>query len=162
MPIEPGTPAPPFTLLGEDGDVSLSDLIADGPALLVFYKSSCSTCEMAFPVFAELERRYGDAVPVVAVAQDQLEKARPWLDERGFTGPVLDDLRARFATSEAYELEGVPCLVLVDGDGTVAHVTTGWDRESVNDWARRLGELTGRSQDPVSTDGDGLPPFKPG
>lgn len=142
--------------------MSLTELIDDGPALLLFYKNSCSTCQLAFPVYGELHRRYGDAIPTVAVAQDQVEKARPWLDERDFAGPVLDDLRNRFETSDAYEIETVPTLVLVGEDGTVEHVTQGWDRQDANDWARRLGELSGRGTDPVSTEGDGLPPFRPG
>lgn len=159
MPIKPGDTAPDFTLLGEDGEVSLADLT---PALLLFFKNSCPTCDLAFPVYGELHRRYGDALPLVAIGQDQIEKSRPWLDERDFAGPVLDDLRNRLGTSADYDLETVPTLVLVGEDGTVAHVTEGWDREDANDWARRLGELTDRPAEPVSTEGDGLPPFRPG
>lgn len=162
MPIATGKPAPDFTLLGESGDVSLGDLTADGPALLLFYKNSCSTCQLAFPVYGELHRRYGDGIPVVAIAQEQIEKARPWLDEREFEGPVLDDLRNRFGASDAYEIDTVPTLVLVGADGAVEHVTQGWDRQDANDWAQRLGELSGRTTDPVSEEGDGLPPFRPG
>ena len=36
-PIEAGDPAPPFTVPSTRGDVSLSDLLSEGKAVLVFY-----------------------------------------------------------------------------------------------------------------------------
>ena len=167
MPVAPGAAAPDFELPeGGGGRRSLAELAATGPVLLAFFKASCPTCQLAFPVYAELARRYGDAAPVVAVAQDPPAVARPWLDERGFAGPRLDD-SAGYRASDAYGVRSVPTLVLVEPDATVARVTVarveeGWDRDRTNALARELGERTGRRTDPVSTEGDGRPAFKPG
>ena len=162
MPLTAGAVAPPFKLLdGTGAPRSLAELTAEGPALLAFFKTSCPTCRLAFPVVAELERRYGDAVPVVAVTQSDLATTLPWLDEHGFAGPVLDDERARFQVSAAYGVTSVPTLVLVDG-GRVIATGEAWDRERMNRWAAELGALTGREAPPVSTEGDGRPVFKPG
>ncbi len=162
MPLPPGAPAPSFDLpSGDGGRLSLADVTARGAALLAFFKMGCPTCQLAFPVYAELQRRYGDAVPVVAVTQDPLSATQPWLDDKGFAGPALDDASDGFAVSDAYEVTTVPTLVLVE-DGKVAVTSEGWDRDRANAWARYLGERTGRDTSPVSTEGDGLPVFKPG
>jgi peroxiredoxin len=161
MALAAGTPAPPFELPDDGGGTtSLEDLGAGGPVLLAFFKCSCPTCRLAFPVYGELARRYGDAVPVVAVGQDPVATSRPWLDDLGFTGRVLDDTPA-YAASAAYDLDSVPALVLVDG-GTVVDASEGWDRDRVNAWDERLAAMTGREPSPVSEDGDGRPPWKPG
>lgn len=162
MPLAPGATAPDFDLPSADGGRrTLSDLTARGPALLAFLKTGCPTCQLAFPVYGELERRYGDAVPVVAVTQDSLAKTVPWLEDKGFAGPAVDDASGGYAVSEAYAVTTVPTLVLVE-DGEVAGTSEGWDRDRANAWAHQLGELAGRDTSPVSTEGDGLPLFKPG
>jgi peroxiredoxin len=162
VPLAPGAEAPAFELPSSDGVTrSLDDLTGAGSALLAFFKTGCPTCQLAFPVYAELERRYGDVVPVVAVSQDALAKTVPWLEDKGFAGVALDDQSDGYAVSEAYAVTTVPTLVLVDGD-TVADVSQGWDRDRVNQLARQLGERTGRDRSAVSSEGDGLPAFKPG
>ncbi len=163
MAVKPGSPAPSFRLPGSGSDpIALSDLLAGGPALVVFVKSSCPTCTMAMPVYAKLHDRYGDAVPVVAISQDPILHALQWLEQLGFSGPALDDTSDRFAVSRSYGIETVPTAVLVDGEGAVSQVVEGWDRDRVNELARMLAETTGRPVAPVSIEGDGLPVFKPG
>lgn len=165
MALQPGSSAPDFDLpaRGDGPDrVSLGTLTENGPALLAFFKASCPTCQLSFPVWGELARRYGHKVAVTGVAQDPLEVARPWLDERGFDAPVLDDSDG-FAVSAAYELATVPTLVLVASDGQVMAVGEGWDRNRANAWDAELAELSGQSSPgPLSTAEDGLPPHKPG
>jgi peroxiredoxin len=161
--VKPGAEAPDFVLPASGGgECSLDDLTARAPALLVFFKTSCGTSRRAFPVFAELERRFGDVVPVVAVSQDPLDEAEDWLAQCGFSGRVLVDDSERYAVSAAYGLEGVPTAVLVDRDKTVLDVSVGWSRDAVNALARRLGRLTERDEAPVSTPADGMPPSQPG
>lgn len=162
MPLAAGAEAPPFRLPGPDGrSHALDDLAGSRPALLAFFKTTCPTCRLAFPVYAELERRFGDAVPVVAVSQTSGPEARRWLDDLGFAGPVLDDESDDFAVSAAYGVASVPTLVLVDG-GRVVASSEAWDRDRVNAWAVELGRRSGRPAPPVSTEGDGRPAFKPG
>lgn len=162
MPIAPGSDAPDFKLPSDDGaERSLADLTAKGPAVLAFFKTSCPTCKMAWPVYSALERRYGDEIPVVAVSQNPIDEAAPWLEAVEFHGPFLADDADGHATSQAYEVTSVPALVMVE-DGKVVSVSEGWDRERVNAWARDLGERTGRDSSPVSVKTDGRPPFRPG
>lgn len=162
MPLATGAAAPEFKLLDGTGTPRrLAEFTAVGPTLLAFFKTSCPTCVLAFPVIGELARRYGDAAPVVAVTQSTLATTLPWLEEAGFAGPVLDDERRRFEVSAAYGIRSVPTLVLVD-DGHVAATSEGWDRDRMNRWAADLGALTGRDGSPVTVEGDGRPLYKPG
>lgn len=132
------------------------------PTVLAFFKTTCPTCELSFPVWGELARRYADAVPIVAVSQDPEAKARTWLDRRGFDGPVHDDTDG-YPLSDEHGVTTVPTLVLVDEDGTPVHRSEGWSRDVANDWDARLAALAGvASPGPASTPDDGLPVFKPG
>ena len=162
MPLPVGTPAPDFALADSAGATrSLAEIAAGGATLLAFFKTTCPTCSLAFPAYGEIERRYGDVVPVVAVSQSALDVAVPWLGELGFAGPVLDDESGGFAVSRAYAVHSVPTLVLVE-DGLVVATSEAWDRDRVNQLAGELGARTGRDTSPVSTEGDGRPVFKPG
>lgn len=162
MPLTIGADAPRFTLPDGDGAPrALADLAPGRAVLLAFFKTTCPTCRLAFPVYGELERRYGDAVPVVAISQSPVDATVPWLAELGFAGQVLDDERGRFSVSAAYRVESVPTLVLVE-DGRVVATSEGWDRDRVNRWAHELGSRLGRDTRPVSTEGDGRPASKPG
>jgi peroxiredoxin len=172
MTIAAGTPAPAFRLPAKGGGArGLDDLAGAGagagtgegtPVVLAFFKTSCPTCQLAVPVYGELERRFRGRATVAAVTQDPLATATRWLDERGFEGDVLDDTFGRFEASRAYGVQTVPTLVLVGPGGVVDHASEGWSRDAVNAVAARRAELTGRPPDPESTPADGLPPFKPG
>lgn len=144
MPIAPGTSAPPLP-----ADVAL-------PAVLAFFKASCPVCQMAFPLYGELARRIDGQAAVVAVSQDPPSVAGPWLAQRSFEGPALDDEKDHYALSDAYGIRSVPTLVVIEPDGTVGAVAEGWDRDATNAIAARFGA------EPVSTPDDGLPAFKPG
>ena len=160
--LDVGTKAPAFTLPGAGGETGLDELLADGPALLAFFKATCPTCQISFPVWGELARRHGDTVRFVAISQSPLPDAVTFLDEYDAPMPALDDIATGFTASAAYDLDTVPTLVLVDRDGSIVHVTQGWDRDAANDWDVRLAALSGREPSPVSTEGDGRPVFKPG
>ena len=136
MPLAEGAEAPAFTLPAGDGTArSLAELTAGGPALLAFFKTSCPTCQLAFPVYGELERRYGDVVPVVAVSQSPLGTTVPWLAAHGFAGPALDDERGGYRVSARYRISTVPTLVVVV-DGRVSVTSEAWDRDRANAWGR--------------------------
>lgn len=137
---------------------------AGSPVVLAFFKTSCGTCQTTFPVWGSLEQRFRGTAPVVAVAQDAMQPARTWLEERGFEGLVLNDSYNAYAASAAYEVQAVPTLVLIDGDGVVVEAIEGWSRDAANGFAQRLSALTGGvgGDEPLSTAADGLPAHKPG
>lgn len=161
-PIAVGEPAPRF-VLGQAGGGrrSLQEFTARGPALLVFFKTTCKSSQIALSVYGEIERRYGDVVPVVAIAQDPLGTALPWLADQWFAGPVLTD-NPSYEVSAQYGLEGLPTAVLVGRDGVVLEMLTGWSRDAINSLASRLGRMTARDEGAVSVPDDGRIAFRPG
>jgi len=55
-----GVRAPEFELRTMDAKpFSLGDALARGPAVLVFFKVSCPTCQYALPFFERLYKAYG-------------------------------------------------------------------------------------------------------
>jgi peroxiredoxin len=163
--IAPGSPAPGFELAASGGSgerLELGQLIASSPTLLAFFKTSCPVCTLSFPLWGELARRYGEDVTVVGVSQDPLGTARAWLDRLHFHAPVVDDSHG-YAVSDAYEIDTVPALVLVDRSGQVVASSQGWDRERANAWDAELAQLSGLpSAGPLSPADDGRPAFRPG
>jgi len=145
-----GEPAPPV-----DG-VELGG----SPKLLWFYKVSCSTSQLAAPKAAALAEAYPGSV--IGVGEDPPEALGAFAEE--FGAPALrsvPDLEP-FPASDAYGIDSVPTMFLVDADGRVDDVVQSWDRDGYNRVSARLAELTGSSYVEISNESDGLPAFKPG
>lgn len=161
-PLAVGATAPGFTLDGPHGPVSLSELIESGPAVLAFFKQTCPTCKMAFPVYGEVEGRFGAEVPLVAIAQDPLPEAVRWIADFGFEGPVLDDAAGGYGVSDLYGVRSVPTVFVIGPDGAITDMAEGWQRDWTNELVAHLAQATGGDGSPVSTEGDGRPALKPG
>ena len=59
MTIEVGARAPEFSLKGTDGRTyALADALARGPLLLAFFKTTCGTCDLAFPYINRFPEAY--------------------------------------------------------------------------------------------------------
>jgi peroxiredoxin len=122
--------APPFVLPSvASTPVSLSDLIARGPALLVFVSEECPTSALTL-------RRLGPVVPalqdagmaVVAVFADPLEVAARTSRRAAFSAIVLSE-PSPYDVSRAYGVQTVPTAVLVDPSGGERGRVVGWDAE---------------------------------
>jgi hypothetical protein len=144
-PIPPGSPAPPIPG-------------ADHPGVLFFYKVTCPTCQLAAPV----AERFASGIPgrFVGIGQDPREKLDQFAEELGTSFVAVPD-EPPYPVSNAYGIRTVPTLYVLDG-GMVVDVVESWDRDGWNRVARRAAELAGTEPAPVSHDGDGLPPFRPG
>jgi hypothetical protein len=146
VPLGPGTTAPPIP--GAD---------LDGARAVLFYKVTCPTCQLAGPAAERLARAVPDAF--VAVGQDPPDRLEAFRAEFG-DFPAISDPEP-YPTSDAFGIRTVPTLFVLDR-GRVDDVVESWDRDGWNRLAERLAELTGRPVGPLSVEGDGLPPFRPG
>jgi peroxiredoxin len=131
----------------------------DGPHVLVFFKVTCGTTQLASPAI----ERLGQAFPgrVVGVGQDPQPALDAFSKEYGLTVPLVPDLDP-YEASDAYDIVSAPTAVAVADDGTVLEVAESWDREA---WNRLAAEMAGTLGVPVTTvsdPDDGLPDFKPG
>ncbi len=163
MTIEAGATAPDFSLRGIDGETyALSDALRRGPVVLVFFKTTCGTCDLAFPYINRLLDAYpGDGWSLWAVAQDPLAEASRYASTFGMTYPVLPDADG-YAVSKAYDPPATPTLFLIDREGHVVQETAGFSKADLNSLAAALAERLAAEPAVIAPAGDGNPDFKPG
>lgn len=145
--LQPGTAVPPVP--GVE--------LGDGPTVLLFYKVTCPTCQMAGPAAAGLARRF--PARFASVVQDPPERAEGFAHEYGDFPSVTD--APPYAISDAFGIRVVPTLFTIEG-GVVSGVVESWNRDAWNEVAARLAESEGAPAELVSSPDDGLPPFRPG
>ena len=153
--LDPGSPAPEFRLPQLDGDpVALREVLANGPALIAFYKTTCPVCQLTFP-FLERIHKAGKLL-VYAVSQDDADDTREFNREFGLTLPtLLDSGRSGYPVSDAFGISSVPSMFLIERDGAIARVIEGWSKRDIES----LGELAGVR---VIRQGDNVPEWKAG
>jgi hypothetical protein len=96
----------------------------------------------------------------VGVGQDPREKLDQFAEELSTSFVAVPD-EPPYGLSNAYGVRTVPTLFVLE-DGEVVDVVESWDREGWNRAAALVAERAGTTVEPVSHQGDGLPPFRPG
>ena len=132
-----GTKAPEFELNTLDGKkFSLTEELARGPVVLVFFKVSCPTCQYALPFFERLHEVYGaKGVRLFGTSQNGAKDTAAFNKEFGITFPVLLDDTNSYPVSNAYGLTNVPSVFWVGQDGEIEISSVGWvkaDFEKIN------------------------------
>lgn len=143
-----GSTAPDFTLQ----NWSLSEALATGPVLLVFFKISCPTCQFTLPF---LQRFVDSGLQVVAISQDDQSGTLQFLGRFSLTLPTLLDKAWDFAVSSAFKITHVPSLFLVEPDGRISIAVEGFSKASLEELGSRFGVV------PVRT-GESVPALRPG
>jgi peroxiredoxin len=128
--IEPGTPAPDFTLPDQDGnEVSLSDLRGES-VVLVFYPADFSpVCTDQLSVYQEVRPELAArGTRLIGISVDSSWAHRAFADQLGLELTLLSDFHPKGEVTRAYgayvEQRGHPnrSLVLIDEDGIVRWV----------------------------------------
>jgi peroxiredoxin len=128
--IEPGTPAPDFTLPDHKGEeISLSDLRGQ-KVMLVFYPADFSpVCTDQLSIYQEVLSEVEDAgVKLIGISVDSSWTHRAFRKSLGLDIPLLADFHPKGAVSESYGAyladHGIAnrSLVLIDEEGVVRWV----------------------------------------
>lgn len=160
--LETGALAPHFTLLGIDGlEYTLPKSLAGRPAVLVFFKTTCGTCDLAFPYINRLRDAYSGSWQLWAIAQDPPGAAAEYARKHGISYPVLIDA-PEYAASRLYDPSATPTLFLSDGAGRVVYSTHGFSKDDLNELAALLARMLDAEPVIIAPANDGKPPFKPG
>lgn len=160
--IQPGALAPHFTLLGLDGrEYSLPGDAAGEPLLLVFFRVSCNTCDIAFPYINRLQAEYLTGWRLWTVSQDDPERTRAYRDRFEIGAPVLMDAPA-LHVSVLYDPPSTPALFLVAPNGRVDFTLEGFDKTDLNEISRRVAAFIGAKPVEVAPADDGNPAMRPG
>ncbi len=152
--IQAGQHAPGFSLARlAGGSATLVQLLESGPLALVFFKASCPTCQLALPF---LDRLAGGALRVFAVSQDDAVRTREFLRLFPLKMPVLlDPASAGYRVSNAYGVQYVPSLFVIEPDGLISAVCEAFDRRAYESLGLRAGV-------PLFEPGETVPLYKPG
>jgi peroxiredoxin len=149
-----GAQAPDFQLKDLNGQPqSLKEMLNCGPVLLAFFKVSCPVCQMTFPYLERLHQA-GNGIQVLGISQDKAAATREFNTEYGVTFPtLLDD--GVYTASNAYGIDSVPSLFVVETNGTVSMSVSGFSRKDLEAIGKRLGATPFRA-------GESVPEFRPG
>ncbi len=98
----------------------LSDYVGKGKYVLVdFWASWCGPCRHEIPTIIEMYDKYaGDNFEVLGVATwDEPDDTKKAMEELGIKYPQI--MNAQKAGSDAYNIEGIPEIILFAPDGTI-------------------------------------------
>jgi len=133
--LSAGSKAPAFSLPDLNGfPHSLTELLSRGPVLLVFYKISCPVCQFTLPF---LERIAQGQLPIVAISQDDASGTRRFQAKFGALDTLLDSEDEGYPASNAFGIEYVPSLFLVESDGTISLAGEGFVKADLESIAAR-------------------------
>jgi peroxiredoxin len=147
--VKEGAPAPAFQLTSLDGGQrTLSEILQNGPALLVFYKISCPVCQLTVPFLQRLSA--GGTLQVVGISQDDNSSTQSFNQRFGITFPtLLDQSKEGYPASNSFGISSVPSLFLVEQDATVAQAFQGFSKRDIQALGERAGTQIFRSEDNV-------------
>ncbi len=125
-----GRPAPDIAWTTLDGGTLRLSELKGRVVVLVFWDTWCGSSVSAVAFGQELSERYGHALTVVGINQDEpdaAERVRGLLRDKGITVCQIKD--GENAVARAYTVPGVPCTVLIDPDGEVRRIRVGFAPE---------------------------------
>ena len=152
-----GKNAPDFELKTLGGKkFSLSEELARGPVVLVFFKVSCPTCQYALPFLERLHKAYRDkGVTLVGVSQNDSQETVLFNKDFGITFPVLlDDIRT-YPVSNAYGLTNVPTIFWIAQ-------SVGWVKADFDQINRKMAETGKLAPAAVFRAGEDVRDFRAG
>lgn len=125
-----GKPAPDFSLLESDGGrVDLASY-RGRPVLLVFWTTSCSICQHELPVLSQMAPEFSSkGIAVLTIHLGGRDEARDYMSANHIDLDAAADPAGNVA--RAYNVGGVPKLVLIGSDGKVKRTSSGWTSASV-------------------------------
>ncbi len=117
--LEPGSPAPAFSLPDIHGQLISLEQFRGGQVLLVFSDPQCVPCNDLAPRLVEFDRQHGDKpLAVVMVGRGHQEQNQRTVEEHGIRFPVV--LQQRWRLSKEYGIFATPVAFLIGPDGVIA------------------------------------------
>jgi peroxiredoxin len=121
--------APDFSASTLDGrTVSLADYRGQKKVVVTFWASWCGPCRMEMPALIQFYKKNHNAASdfeILAVSIDEdTKEAEDFAAKQKLNFPVLLDPRQKVAN--AFKVEGIPTMFVIDKDGRVTHGYVGY------------------------------------
>ncbi len=144
--VDKPVPGPFKLALLEGGEFVLPNPQTTNVLLLDFWASWCGPCRQVMPELAEIGREYASrGVRYVAVnLREKPDLIRRYLDSAQIELTVALDTEGRMA--EAFHIQGIPTMVVVDRENIVRHVHVGASPEAGQELRRALDGLLGANR----------------
>lgn len=126
-------PAPELDLTMLSGDQRALSEFRNGPVMVVFWATSCTTCVAEMPEIVELHNTLAPAgltILGVAMSYDPVDRVQALVEQRQLPYPIVIDHDGEIARS-FNEVRVTPTTVLIDADGGVV-----WQRIGLLDFHR--------------------------
>ena len=136
-----GDAAPVFALPTAGGDTVALEALRGRVVYVDFWASWCGPCRRSFPWMSEMQQRYGArGFTVVGI---NVDKRRPdalrFLEQTPAGFAIVFDETGR--TPAAYAVKGMPSSYLIDAEGNVAAVESGFRDEQKAPLEERIRTL---------------------
>ena len=149
-----GKAAPAFTLNLLDGSTVSSDQLKGKVVLLDFWATWCKYCVAATPKLEEWKKSMGNgsfeiyALNTTEIFDDTVTKEKKWEASRAASIKYRDEHKytLNFAVYgddlyEAWNIKGLPTLVLIDKQGYIAKTANKADAKTLAQFQLKIAEL---------------------
>lgn len=139
-----GRPAPDFRLRNLDGGQTELSALRGQVVLLDFWATWCGPCRATMPKLDSLSKKFAkQGVVIMGIDDNEDEQTvRDFIRKNHFEYPVLLSSR-RDGVLESYSVRGLPTMVLIDRNGTVADYKLGYGNETEEDLRADLMRVSG-------------------
>jgi len=123
--VEIGRPAPAFKLPDLKGQEISLDQYRGKIVMLDFWATWCGPCRMTMPLLEKLQKEYTNNMVLLAInLQESGDVVREYMREQGLSSHVLLDEKG--SLGEIYGTDAIPMQVLIDKEGIVRDIKTGF------------------------------------
>lgn len=146
-----------FTLQGLDGQtVALADYRGKKKVVVSFWASWCGPCRRELPALAEFYKKHHKddsnfEILAISIDEDRAD-AEEYASKAKLPFPVLWDPASKAA--DAYSVEAIPSMFVIDSNGTIVYGSTGLDMAMEVILATQLG-IDLKAKKPGAADDDG-------
>ena len=124
--LEIGRPAPAFNLANLDGRKVSLDQFKGKVVMLDFWATWCGPCRMTMPLLENLQKEYANTIILLAInLQEPGDIVKDYMRQHNLHSQVLLDEEG--AVGQTYGAEAIPMQVLIDKQGIVRDVMTGFN-----------------------------------
>lgn len=140
--LQPGDELPAFYLKTPGGEAISSDDLKGKPAVISVFATWCPPCKIELKEFeSELWQPLKDSgVHVIGInyGDEDADQISSFANELGVTFPLLVDEEGEFRSGLG--IRGIPQSYVVDKDGRIQDVFTGYTDQAVASMKRQLSE----------------------